>query len=233
MLDGLQQLMDLQALDEQRSEICSRQARIPEQRAALEAAGVAADDAVARANEALQAAEAEQRRAESELQDQEVLLQRLEGQQPQVKTNEAYTALLHEIDAAKEAISSGETRILEAMERIETARTQGSEAEAHRDREVTRVGAESKALDEQCAELESGLAARDGEREVLVAEIDTALLAQYDKIAKRLGSAVARVRNETCQGCRVDIPPQLHIELLRGERLISCERCRRILILEK
>ena len=116
---------------------------------------------------------------------------------------------------------------------IETARSQRSEAEAIRDREHSRVSAEGKALDELCAELESGLAARDGERELLVAKIDSAQLARYDKVARRLGSGVARVRNETCQGCRVNIPPQLHIELLRGERLISCERCKRILILEK
>lgn len=233
MLDGLQQLIDLQALDDQRAQLRDRQARIPEKRAALEAAREAVEHDVARAGEALQAAEAEQRRAETELQDQEALVQKLEGQQSQVKTNEAYTALLHEIDAAKEAISGFETVILEAMEQIEEARSLGSEAEATLERERARIDRESKSLDEQHAELESGLAARDGEREGLVAEIDSGLLAQYDKVAKRLGTAIARVTGEICQGCRVDIPPQLHIELLRGERLIACQRCKRILIPEK
>jgi hypothetical protein len=209
VLDGLQQLIDLQALDEQRSEVRGRQERIPEQREALAEAGAAAEAAVASASEALQEAEAHQRRAETELQDHETLVQRLEGQQPQVKTNEAYTALLHEIDAAREAISSCETQILEAMD------------------------TEGKSLNELQAELETRHAALDADRETRVAEIDSEWLAQYEKVARRLGTGVARVSHETCQGCRVDIPPQLHIELLRGERLITCQRCKRILIPEK
>ena len=233
MLDGLQQLIDLQALDDQRTQLRDRQASIPDKRAALEATRQALEADVASAGETLQAAEAEQRRAETELQDQEALVQRLEGQQSQVKTNEAYTALLHEIDAAKEAISGFETVILEAMEQIEDARSRRSEAEATCEREQARLDRESKSLDEKHAELESGIAARDGERQALVAEIDSGLLAQYDKIAKRLGSAVARVSRGNCQGCRMDLPPQLLIELIRGERLITCQRCKRILIPEK
>jgi hypothetical protein len=233
VLDGLQQLIDLQALDEQRSEVRGRQERIPEQREALAEAGAAAEAAVASASEALQEAEAHQRRAETELQDHETLVQRLEGQQPQVKTNEAYTALLHEIDAAREAISSCETQILEAMETIETWRSQRAGAEARRDRERTRIDTEGKSLNELQAELETRHAALDADRETRVAEIDSEWLAQYEKVARRLGTGVARVSHETCQGCRVDIPPQLHIELLRGERLITCQRCKRILIPEK
>ena len=233
MLDGLQQLMDLQALDDQRAELSGRLDRIPERRAALDEALAAAEAEVMSAGESLQAAEADQRRAETELQDQEALVQRLEGQQSQVKTNEAYTALLHEIDAAREAISGAETLILEAMETIEAARARRGEAEAGRDKENQRVDGESKALDEQQAKLEAQRADLDGQREALCASIEGSLLEQYDRIARKHGSAVARVRQETCQGCRVNIPPQLHIELLRGESLITCQRCKRILIPEK
>ena len=233
MLDGLQQLIDLQALDDQRAELRGQQERIPEQRTALDEARAAAEAEIASAGERVQAAEVDQRRAESELQDQEALVQRLEGQQSQVKTNEAYTALLHEIDAAREAISTCETRILEAMDGIEAARTRRSEAEAVLDREQQRIGAELKRLDERQAELESRAAELDRDREALVTRIDAGLLARYEKIAARHGSAVARVHRETCQGCRVNIPPQMHIELLRGESLITCQRCKRILVPQK
>lgn len=233
MLDGLQQLMELQALDDRRGELRTGLDRLPEQRSALDEARSVAEAGVVSAAEAVQEAEGDQRRAEAELQDQEALAQRLEGQQPQVKTNEAYTALLHEIDAAREAISGCETRILEAMETIESARSGRAEAEANRDRELSRIAAAGKALDEQDASFTARLADLDVDREALVSAIDSGLIAQYDKISKRLGSAVARVSRETCQGCRVDIPPQLHIELLRGESLITCQRCKRILIPEK
>jgi len=233
VLDGLQQLMDLQALDDRRGQVRGGLERIPEQRSELEEARSEAEAGVGSAAEALQEAEADQRRAETELQDHEALVQRLEGQQPQVKTNEAYTALLHEIDAAREAISACETRILEAMETIESSRSRLAAAEALRDRERSRVAAAGKALDEEDASFRAQLTELDGQRETLVGSIDSGLIAQYDKVAKRLGSGVARVLHETCQGCRVNIPPQLSIELIRGESLITCQRCKRILVPEK
>ena len=42
--------------------------------------------------------------------------------------------------------------------------------------------------------------------------------------------AVAIVSNETCLGCRVGIPPQLYIEILKGEKIVACGTCQRILI---
>ena len=68
------------------------------------------------------AAEQEQRRHEAAVADREALVKKLEGQQFQVKSNDAYKALLHEIDQARAGISEAETRILEAMEGIEAMR---------------------------------------------------------------------------------------------------------------
>ena len=50
--------------------------------------------------------------------------------------------------------------------------------------------------------------------------------------AKNRPVTLARVEKEICMGCRVNVPPQLQIELLRGARLITCMNCHRILIHE-
>jgi predicted nucleic acid-binding Zn-ribbon protein len=42
--------------------------------------------------------------------------------------------------------------------------------------------------------------------------------------------AVAMVSEEMCQGCRVGIPAQNYIEILKGERIITCGNCHRILV---
>jgi predicted nucleic acid-binding Zn-ribbon protein len=43
------------------------------------------------------------------------------------------------------------------------------------------------------------------------------------------GQAVARISNETCMGCFMNVPPQLCIEVQRGKQMISCPQCSRIL----
>jgi predicted nucleic acid-binding Zn-ribbon protein len=232
VLEGLRQLIDLQSLDDELAGAEGEQAGLPERRAQLAAKREAAERRVLEAKEALQAAETEQRQAEVDLQDREALVQKLEGQQFQVKTNEAYTALLREIEQAKEGISSSETRILETMETIEAAGAERRAAEAEAESILVRVVESEKALDAREKELAAALARLREGRAQLVACVEAEFLAQYDRIGSRHGQALAHVRHEMCEGCRVKLPPQLHIEMLRGERIITCTNCHRILIPE-
>jgi predicted nucleic acid-binding Zn-ribbon protein len=41
---------------------------------------------------------------------------------------------------------------------------------------------------------------------------------------------VILVKEERCGGCRVGIPPQTFIEILRSEMMVTCGNCSRILI---
>ena len=61
-------------------------------------------------------------------------------------------------------------------------------------------------------------------------KVDSQILVRYEKLAARNSPAVVVVSGESCTGCRVGISPQSYIEILRGETLVSCGQCRRILI---
>ena len=43
---------------------------------------------------------------------------------------------------------------------------------------------------------------------------------------------VVNVRQETCQGCFVHIPPQMFIEVQKNKEIIRCPNCNRILYFE-
>jgi predicted nucleic acid-binding Zn-ribbon protein len=230
VLDDLRRLLDLQKLDHELRAFEAEHGALPERRRRVEEARAGAETRLATAREALAAAEAGQRRCETALQDHEALLRKLEGQQHQVKTNLAYTALLHEMDASRAAISDCETRILEAMEVIEGARGELRAAEAGAERARAELEAESRALEAREKELDAGIARLRGIRDAATPGIEPRLLAQYEKIAARSWPAVVFVRNEVCGGCKMDIPSQSFIEILRGERVVICGNCRRILL---
>jgi predicted nucleic acid-binding Zn-ribbon protein len=232
VLDDLQRLIDLQNLDEELTAYEGESAGLPGRRAGLAEMREAAQQRVVAAKDALQKAENEQRHAESALQDQEALIQKLDGQQFQVKTNEAYTALLREMEQARQAISDSETRLLEAMDAIETGGREQAAAEEEVEKVLGRVAADEKALDARGHELAALIAELREARVTCRASVEAELLEQYDKIASRRRPAVVHVREEICLGCRVNIPPQLQIELLRGQRVITCSNCHRILVRE-
>jgi predicted nucleic acid-binding Zn-ribbon protein len=230
VLESLQHLLELQQLD---SEIASREealVSLPGKRKQFEETRAAVAANLAQAHETLQSSELGQREAEATLQDQEALLKRLEGQQFQVKDNTAYTALLHEMDHAKQVISDCETRILEGMEAAEAAREALAAAEAEERETRERLDSEETATDAREEQLQRELAELGAQRGQVGPKLDVKILATYEKILTRRRPALALVSDEMCQGCRVGIPAQNYIEILKGERIITCGNCHRILL---
>jgi len=230
MFEAFQRLAELQACDDELWAREQEHTGLPARRTGLLAERAALEAASARAREALQQAEAAQRRIESELQDQEALRKRLESQQFQVKTNDAYTALLHEIERAQRTISECETRLLEGMDAIESARAACASAEGAGRESATRLDVEALALVAREKQLDAELVRLRAARLRVVADSDPKLIEQYEKIATRRRPAVVRIRGTLCLGCRVDIPPQQCIEIQRAERVITCGNCQRILL---
>jgi hypothetical protein len=67
-------------------------------------------------------------------------------------------------------------------------------------------------------------------REALTKQIEARLFKLYDTLReKRRGVGVFNVKNETCQGCFLNIPPQMYIEVQKNSALIQCPNCNRIL----
>jgi len=231
LVEGLRRLVELQKLDDELATLEEEHRALPARREALAAQQAAAEERLAAGREALRTAELAQRQAERELQEREAGVSRLEGQQFQVKTNEAYTALLREIDHARAAVSVCETRILEAMEAIESsgAAVAAAEGEAKAAGERAQVGMRTLAARE--AELDGRIAELRGHRAEARGRIERDLVELYERISARKRPAVVTVTREICTGCRVDIPPQRFVEILSRERVVTCGRCQRILVL--
>jgi hypothetical protein len=230
MLEAFQRLAELQGCDSELWALEQEHAGLPARRAQLAEERAAAEAATLRTREALLQAEAAQRRAETDLQDQEVLRRKFESQQFQVKTNDAYTALLHEIERAQQVISECETRLLEGMDVIESARAACAAADAAGRETATRQVAEAQALAAREKQLDAELARLRAARAVVINASDAKLIEQYERIATRRRPVVVRVRGTLCLGCRVDIPAQQCIEIKRAARVITCGNCQRILL---
>jgi predicted nucleic acid-binding Zn-ribbon protein len=224
------QLLELQRVDDELVALQTEFDGLPGHRERIDAERGACDEQLAAAKQTLEDAEGGMRQAEAALQDQEALLQKLEGQQFQVKSNDAYSALLSEMDRARESISEHETKILEHMEAIERSSGQLAEVQKQVDETCSRLEAERRAIDARDPECTSEIGRFQALRAEVGPDIGRDLLAQYERIKKRRRPSVILVREERCGGCRVGIPPQAFIEIIRGEAIVTCGNCARILI---
>ena len=67
-------------------------------------------------------------------------------------------------------------------------------------------------------------------RQTLLEALPGDLVRRYETIReKRNGIAVISVWKEVCNGCHMNIPPQMYIELQRSQELRTCPNCHRII----
>jgi predicted nucleic acid-binding Zn-ribbon protein len=230
MLPEIALLLELQRRDSALAETKRRLAEIPKRRRALETALERARMSLAGIQRELDAARLERRRLEKEVEGFQAEAARLERQLFDVKTNDEFTAMRHQIANVQSKRSDGETAILETMEREEStaARVRAGEREAADAERSLREG--HVTLEKEAAELEAEAAERVRHRDDGRAPLAPALLAKYDRLlAGREGVAIVAIENHACGACHRALTAHDLQLAKQGETMLTCEGCGRIL----
>jgi uncharacterized protein len=229
----LQTLLDLQAVDIRLLEVRSRLAALPKKTAEVDARVAAAKAAVEQSKASQLSTVKERKKYELDVEQWKERVRKYRDQTSQVKTNEAYKALQHEVEMAEAEIAKAEDRLLEQMVNAEEydRRVKASEKDLKEVEDAAR-GQRAK-IDAEKATEEKEIAGLEAERARAVAGIPENLLDHYDRIVrKHNGIALAEVRNEKCSACGMIVRPHVIQEMRRAkgdDELFHCETCTRIL----
>jgi len=227
----LQQLVALQNLDTSIRRLQAELEAIPKRRAEIETEF----DQRAFEIRALETRRDEARHArtllEIEVGEQRVRVERAERNLMSSKKQDEYTAAIREADAARKQISTLETQILEQMEALEMAEASLTERadEIASLNSLRETGLES--FDDESRQQADKLTMSRAERERLVAALPKSMGALYVRISARIrdGVAVAEARNGACMACFMALRPQAMAQVRRGEEVVTCDNCNRIL----
>jgi hypothetical protein len=172
----------------------------------------------------------DRKRLEGEIQAQELKISKLKGQMMEAKTNDQYHAFQHEIGFCTTEIRRIEDRILELMTESEALEKNVKAAEVALTAEKKDVEAEKKLAEERTAVARKEIATLQAERAGIVAEMTPKVAAEYERIRKgRAGVAIAEAVDGRCSKCNILLRPQFLQELRRGDAIMVCESCRRML----
>ena len=70
-------------------------------------------------------------------------------------------------------------------------------------------------------------------RQSIASQVTGDLISRYELIfSRRGGTAVVEVTGGICQGCYMNLPPQLWNEIIRNEKVHLCPSCQRILFVK-
>lgn len=230
MKSELEKLIALQELDVKIREIAQKIANIPKQKAEIESQFNAFAADYLEKKTRLEATKKEHRQVEQELKELEAKQEKYRQDLMRVRNEREYSTVLREIDVTKKTISGLETQILEKLELIEQLE---KEIEALTP-EIEVKRQEFDVLIDECStkveRLKVDLGAWRQQRAALVSTIPADLLARYNRLTQlRDGLALAEVRDGSCTACFMTIRPQAYADVRKGEQIMTCDNCSRIL----
>jgi len=148
------------------------------------------------------------------------------------KNSKEYMAAQREIEQRRESVAGREGEISKLVEAVDAKKKLLADRAADVQTLRDSIQKDSDAARARMEELEGKIAALRSERDALAASVKPEVLKRYGTIRMRRGLAVVSVRNGTCQGCNMNIPPQLYNTLQRGLSLETCPSCHRIIYWE-
>ncbi|MGD9972120.1 MAG: zinc ribbon domain-containing protein [Desulfatirhabdiaceae bacterium] len=168
---------------------------------------------------------------EQDLKNNQALILRSQERLKSVKTNREYQALLKEIEELKNLNTKFEDDMLALLNEIETEETLISTAAEDMQNLSQTLETEKKSVQKETDSHESRLRKLDGERDRFSMQADPSLLKLFNRVRSvhNRGNAVVPAVDSICNGCNVNIPPQMYNELQRCQSVKLCPNCQRII----
>ncbi|MBF0539345.1 MAG: hypothetical protein HQL03_13950, partial [Nitrospirae bacterium] len=157
-------------------------------------------------------------------------IKKLKEKTDDIKTNKEYQSRLKEVEQVEKERRTIEDEILVLMERGEVIEKALSVAQKKLNIETSKIEEKRNSVKKEVEIVEKELQALLIKRDDLAKPLDKATYDRYMHLLQRKNSlAVVKADKEVCQGCYMNIPPQLFVEVMRNDHILTCPQCGRIM----
>lgn len=226
----LSHLIELQELDLEIQRIAERLSRIPAEREQTESEFRQYAAEFLALKERYEQSLADRIKLEAELSVIQEHHEKYKQDLMRVRNEKEYSTALREIDSTKKQIGALETEVLKLMEETEKLGAELQVLSPDVEKKRAEFDLRLAALDEELQEVDRQQAELGERRRQIAVTIPKPLLAMYERVARfRRGQALSEVRDGICVACRVKVRPKVFSDVKRGDQLITCDNCSRIL----
>jgi len=230
LLPELSQLIDLQEIDKEITEATQKLEQLPQEVEQQQRELEELEQAQAALLQQQEDLQRQRRETEAEVADLEAGIKKSRVRLMEIKSTIEHRAMLKEIAFKEDQRDQKETRVLELLELLE-AQKQTLADQKRRFQELQNLLAERRReVEAQVKELQVQKAKMEGRRQTICRKLPPLLLKRYEFVRQRRNSTtVSEVRLGVCLGCHMNILPQQYIDLQKGEEILQCPHCQRIL----
>lgn len=229
-LKQIAQLVELQKVDDAIYAVKTELKQAPQELESLEQRFAAVESQRLKIIDKLSHIQEQQKRIAVEIDDDSVRIKKSKSKLMQVGNTREYHAMMREMDGIEKLNRSREEEKLALLEELQIQ----NEALADVDRAYLALKAEVEVKRDGLQERMDNAAARlvdlEKIRSTAGSEVPQPVFIRYEFIRFRLEHPViVPVNAGICSGCHIAIPPQSFIELQRGQQILSCPNCQRLI----
>ena len=147
-----------------------------------------------------------------------------------IRNPKELTNLQHEIDGLKTKRNRLEDKALELMDQVELTETSVASLSSQLKRLEAEWHRQQQQLSSRMEQLKTILSDLEHKRQLLLGKTESQAVEFYHQLKKQKGTAVAKVEQGICHGCRISLPTT-ELQQARSGNLVQCSSCGRILFL--
>jgi hypothetical protein len=173
-------------------------------------------------------------RLEGEIESDTQKVKKSKNKLMMVENTKEYHAMMREMDTMEKMNRSREEERANLLADLSDLDGRKEALQGDIDSLGETITAQQSTLDQELAEKRARIAILEKEKNKASEAVPTPILTRYNFIRDRIPNPViVPVSEGVCLGCHVVIPPQAFIDLQKGEQILSCPNCLRIIFWER
>lgn len=231
MEQNIKTLWELQQVDTEVLNIEKRINDVPTKRKALEEKLKYLEDEKNLKEDSRNKLIQEKERREKEIEQETEKIKLVESRLSHIRNQKDYLEMRKKIELAKKSNKLREDEVLKKMEEIEQINKEIAEYMEVYLKEKQKIMEGLAVYDNELMELQKEKEGALTRRNSIASRLDTSILKTYEHLRKNCrGVGVSRAKDESCEGCFMNLPPQLYNMVMKGDKLYNCPFCQRYLV---
>jgi predicted nucleic acid-binding Zn-ribbon protein len=229
-LKQIEQLVVLQKVDDEILLLKQEIENAPKELAELEARYQELLDRKAVIDDKIETLKKQRDLINGEIEQDNLKIKKSKSKLMMVGNTREYHAMMREMDNMEKVNRMREEEKISLAEELTRQQEMKDELQEQIDELGKEVEEVRSSLDKRLDQANKRLKKIQKDREKAVKTVPAPVLGRYEFIRQRMANPViVPVEGGVCKGCNIAIPPQSFIELQKGQQILSCPNCQRLI----
>ncbi len=233
-IEQIKKLVSLQEIDSELIELKNRMEEAPKHLEKLQNDLDSLEEQKSQLDERLQMLNSQKKKLEHEIDEDSQKIKKSKNKLMMVTNTREYHAMMREMDNLEKMNRFREEELTNLTEDLQTQQSKKEELNTQIESLRQELNTHQANLDTELKEIQERIHELEDAREKACAEVPVPILSRYNFIKDRLNNPViVSVKQSVCTGCYISIPPQSFVEIQKGEQILSCPNCQRLIYWEE